>query len=237
MRSFAAGIALVVVLLAAGCGGSSNSNSNGAGNGEASKSAKQVLADAVKAADAASSLHMTGNLTSNGTPISIDLSVAKDKGATGSMTLKGKKVDLLIVGSDGYMKADSSFWAEFVPKNGAAIGQLLAGKWLKFRVNDARFQGIVGFSNPNAIFDSLQSGAGSNVKNNGATTYKGQNVVALNDGSQNGTFYVSATGTPYPVALVRTGSSSGEIAFNGWNQSVSLTAPTNALDFSQLPLG
>ena len=182
MRSFVAGIALIVVLVAAGCGGSSNSNSNGS-NGEASKSATQALADAVKAADSASSLRLAGSLSSNGVPISIDLSVAKDKGANGSITLKGQKVDLLIVGSDGYMKADSAFWTQFAGSSGATIAQLLAGRWLKFPVNTAQFQGIVAFSNPKAIFDSLQSGAGSKLKNEGATTYKGQSVVALNDGS------------------------------------------------------
>jgi hypothetical protein len=238
MRSFVACIALIVVLVAAGCGGSSKSTStNGAGNGEASKPAAKVLADAVKAADGASSLHMSGNVTSNGAPIGLDLSVLNGKGATGSITLKGHKVDLLIADNYGYMKADASFWSEFVRRNGATIGQLLAGKWLKFPVTDVDFQGIIAFSNPDAIFGSLQSGASSGLKNNGATTYQGQDVVALNDGSQNGTLYVSATGKPYPVALVKTGSSGGTIAFDNWNESVSLTAPSNVLDFSQLPLG
>lgn len=231
MRSFVAAIALVVVLVAAGCGGS-----GGGSNGEASKPAATALADAVKAAEGASSLHMSGNLTSNGLPIGVDLSITKDHGVTGSITLGGKKVDLRVVGTEGYMKADAGFWTEFVKKDGTAIAQLLAGKWLKFPVADPRFQAIVGFANANALFGSLQSGAGSGLKNDGATTYKGQSVVALNDGSKNGTLYVAATGTPYPVALVKTGSGSGTIAFDRWNETVSLAPPAgNLVDVSLLP--
>jgi hypothetical protein len=236
MRNVLAGMLVVVAFAVAGCGGggSSPGTTSSSGNGETSKPATQVLTDAVKAADAASSLRLAGNVSSNGQQTAIDLSVAKGKGATGSVTVKGQKVELVVVGSNGYMKGGTAFWTQFAGSNGATIAQLLAGRWLKFPVNNAQFQPIVAFSDPQALFDSLQSGASSALKNDGATTYKGQSVVALNDGAKNGTLYVSATGTPYPVALVKTGSGGGAIAFSDWNQSVSLTTPTNVLDFSQL---
>src|SRR5438045_1851855 len=111
MRVILAGIALALVLafVAAGCGGSGGSSNPtttaSSGNGEASKPATQVLADAVKAARAASSLHLGGDVSTGGKQIGLDLSVAKDKGATGSMTLNGQKVDLVVDGKDGYMRA------------------------------------------------------------------------------------------------------------------------------------
>jgi hypothetical protein len=131
------------------------------------------------------------------------------------------------------MKADKAFWTQFAGANGAMVATLLEGKWLKFPVDDARFKGLVGFSSPKALFDGLKSGADSALKNKGTTTYKGQSVVALDDGKANGTLYVSATGKPYPVALVKTGSDGGAITFGDWDQPVSVTAPANALDFSQ----
>ena len=236
MRSFLAGIVLIVVLLAAGCGGGSPSTTttNSSGNGEASKSATLVLSDAVKAADSASSLHIGGNVNSNGQQIGLDLSVAKGTGAKGSLTLGGSRVQLIVVGSNGYLKAGPAFWTQFAGSNGSMIAQLLAGRWLKFSVNNAQFAPLVAFSSPKALFDQLQSGADSALKNNGAKTYNGQSVVALDDGAKNGTLYVAATGTPYPAALVKTGSGGGTITFGGWNQPVSLTAPTGALDFSNL---
>lgn len=235
MRSFLAGIALALALVAAGCGGSgSSSTTTASDNGMASKPAPQVLAATVKAAESASSLHMQGNVSSGKQPVGIDLSIAKDQGATGSMTINGKKVDLIIVGGSGYMKGDAAFWQQFGGTAGAMIAQLLQGKWLKFPVNNSQFHPIIAFSSAKAIFGQLKSGAGSQLTNDGATTYKGQSAVALNGGAKNGTLYVAATGTPYPVALVKTGSDGGTITFSAWNEPVTLTAPTNVLDFSKL---
>jgi hypothetical protein len=239
MRSFLAATVLVLALLVAGCGGGSSSNttttnSSSGGNGLASEPAVQVLAATVKAADSASSLHLGGTVSSGKNPIGIDLSIAKGNGATGSMTLNGHKVDLVIVGKNGYMKGDGSFWKQFGGSAGATIAQLLQGKWLKFPVNNSQFHPIIAFSSAKALFDKLKSGASASVQNSGATTYKGQNVVALNDGAKNGTLYVAATGTPYPVALVKTGSDGGTLEFSAWNEPVTLTAPTNVLDFSTL---
>jgi hypothetical protein len=234
MRSLLAGFLVVLALVGAGCGGSSSPTTTKNGTDLASKPATQVVAASVKAADAASSLHMSGTVSTKGKPIGIDMSIAKDNGATGSITLNGHKVELVIIGSNGYMKGDGAFWSQFGGSAGATIAQLLQGKWLKFPVNNAQFRPIIAFSSAKALFAQLKSGADSHLQNKGTTTYKGQSVIAIDDGTQNGTFYVAATGTPYPVALVKTGSSSGAIAFSDWNQPVSLTAPTNVLDFSHL---
>lgn len=236
MRNVLAGTLLIVAFAVAGCGGGSSSPSgtNSSSNGEASKSATQVLRDTVKAADAASSMRMNGNVSSSGKQIGLDLSIAKGNGAKGSMTLGGDAVQLIVVGDNGYLKASPAFWTQFAGSSGGMIAQLLAGRWLKFPVHNAQFEPLVAFASPKALFDQLQSGADASLKNNGATTYKGQDVVALDDGAKNGTLYVSSTGTPYPVALVKTGSGGGAITFSEWNKPVSLTAPANALDFSHL---
>jgi len=239
MRNVLAGTLLVVAFAAAGCGSGGSQSANttsGSGNSEASKSATQVLTDAVTAADSASSMRMNGNVNASGKQIGLDLSVAKGNGAKGSLTLGGNPVQLIVVGPNGYMKAGSTFWSQFAGSSGSVISQLLAGRWLKFPVNNAQFGPLVAFSSPKALFDQLKAGADSSLKNNGATTYKGQSVVALDDGSKNGTLYVSATGTPYPVALVKTGSGGGTITFSGWNDPVSLAAPpaSKVLDFSNL---
>lgn len=239
MRAFLAGLVLAFALLVAGCGGGGSTSTTtptttGSDNGMASKPAPQVLAAAVKAADSASSLHMSGSVPSSNGTIGIDLSIAKGQGASGSLTINGKKVDLVIVGGSGYMKGDSAFWSQFGGAAGGAIAQLLQGKWLKFPTNTSQFKPIIAFASAKSIFDQLKSGADSHIQNTGATMYQGQNVVALNDGAKNGTFYVAATGTPYPVALVKSGKDSGTITFGDWNKPVTLTAPTDVLDFSKL---
>jgi hypothetical protein len=42
-------------------------------------------------------------------------------------------------------------------------------------------------------------------------------------------------GEPYPVEVVKSGPQGGRIVFDRFNESVSLTAPANAIDISQLP--
>jgi hypothetical protein len=59
-------------------------------------------------------------------------------------------------------------------------------------------------------------------------------VVAIRDTSDNSKLYVAATGKPYPVAIVggKKGQS-GAITFDDWNKSVSLSAPSNAVDIGK----
>lgn len=236
MRAFLAGTLLVLAFAVAACGGGGggSSTTNSSANGEASKSAQQVLTDAVTAADAASSLHLSGNVNASGKQIVIDLAVSEGKGATGTVALNGASVQLIVIGTTAYIKADGTALRALAGAQNAAAAAALAGHWLKIPIDNAKFAAIIGFSNPKALFDSLKSGADAQLKNDGAAMYQGQSVVALADGAKNGTLYVSATGTPYPVALVKTGSGGGTISFSEWNQPVSLSAPSGALDFSQL---
>ena len=231
MRSVLAGILLAVALVAAGCGGSS---SGGGTNGEASKSGQQVLKDAVKAAESASSVHLSGQVSAVGQQIGLDMTLVKGKGATGSLTLGGQKVDLVVIGTAGYMKAGGAFWSQFGGSNGSAVARLVQNQWVKVPTTDAQFGEITSLTDSKSFFDSLGSISGT-ATNKGATTYKGQNVVEIDN---QGKLYVANTGTPYPVAAVATGvGAGGTITFDNWNKSVTLTAPAGALDFSNLAGG
>lgn len=60
-------------------------------------------------------------------------------------------------------------------------------------------------------------------------------ILDTSDGSR---LYVSALGTPYPVALVGgRRHSADQLRFDGWNEPVSLSAPQRAIDISQLGVG
>jgi hypothetical protein len=138
MRGFSVCGVLVTVLLLAGCGGGGgggNSNSSQPSD-EASKPAGVVVADAAKAAEAANSFHMSGQVPSAGKPIGIDLSIVHAKGATGTITVGGAKVDLVLVGNTAYLRAGPSFWKQYSQASG--VSQLLANKWLKFPSKSAQ---------------------------------------------------------------------------------------------------
>jgi hypothetical protein len=103
MPKLSFGALLLAVVFAAGCGGGGGGGSTQP-SGEAAKPAEQVVADAVKAADAASSVHMSGQVVDGGRQIGVDLSIVRDKGATGTLTLGGAGVDLIVIGNTAYIR-------------------------------------------------------------------------------------------------------------------------------------
>jgi hypothetical protein len=226
MRATALALVLTAVLLA-GCG---SSGSTAKPNGEESKTAPQVLADTKAAATSATSAHVSGNVKSDGTPITLDLSTARNKGAKGSMSTSGLKFDLVRVGDTLYIKGSDDFYKHFA---NAAVAQLLHGKWLKASATHGRLKSLAPLTSIGALFNGISSHHGR-LANDGKTTYKGQDVVAIRDTSDGSKLYVAATGKPYPVAIVGgKGNDSGTITFADWNKSVSLSAPSDAIDIGQ----
>jgi len=226
--------ALVLVLsaaLVAGCGGHGKSAKP---NGEASKPAERVLADTKAAATSASSTHVSGKIVSGGTPITLDLSMARGKGAKGSMSTSGLGFDLVRIGDTAYIRGSDDFYKHFA---GAQIAQLLHGKWLKASIVEGRFRSLAPLTSIDLLFAGISSHHGKLV-NEGKSTYKGQQVVTIRDTSDDSKLYVAATGKPYPVAIAGGAKDqSGSITFDDWNESVSLTAPKGAIDISQLGAG
>lgn len=225
MRALALAFVVTAVLLA-GCGSSKNAAPM---NDEASKPAAQVLADAKAAATKAGSAHVSGKVTSSGTPITVDLSTARDKGAKGSMATNGLRFDLVRIGDTIYIRGSDAFLKRFA---GAATAQLLHGRWLKAPATHGRLRSLAPLTNLGALFAGITTRHGK-LANDGKSTYKGQPVVVIRDTSDNSKLYVAATGKPYPVALVGSKSQPGSITFGDWNKSVSLSAPSDAIDISK----
>jgi hypothetical protein len=227
MRVPALALILTAVLLA-GCG---SGKQKAQSNGEASKPPTQVLANAKAAATSASSAHVTGSIVSSGTPIKLDLSMARNKGAKGSMSTNGLSFDLVRVGDTVYIKGTDAFYKRFA---GAAVAQLLHGKWLKASATQGQLKSLAPLTNIGALFAGISANHGK-LANKGATSFQGQRVVEIRDTSDNSKLYVAATGKPYPVAIVGgKQNQSGAISFGDWNAPVSLSAPKDAIDISQL---
>jgi hypothetical protein len=233
MRASALALALTAALLA-GCGGHTKAakpNGGSKSNGEAARPATRVLTDARGAATSASSAHVAGRVVSGGTPITLDLHMARGKGATGSMSTNGLAFDLVRIGDTAYIRGSDAFYRHFA---GAGVAQLLHGKWLKASIVKGRFRSLAALTSIDALFAEINSHHGT-LANKGRTTYRGQKVVEIRDTSDDSRLYVAARGKPYPVALVGAGKKqSGMVTFGDWNEPVSLSAPKGAIDISQL---
>jgi hypothetical protein len=220
---FVAALGLAAVLLTA-CGGSAD-------NGESGKKGPQVAADAANALEKSGAAHLTGSGTQDGKPMQLDVRVVGND-AKGTLTMDGGKVDLVNVGGKLYVRASGNFWTQ----NGvpAAAVSLLDGKWV-IVPGDAASQ-LSQFS-LKGLADELRHPSDGTIKDAvHPDTVNGQKVVVVTE-SNGSTLDVAATGTPYPLRIVEKGSNSGTINASEFGKKTTITAPSGALDLSQLAGG
>lgn len=225
---------LVVLLIAAvlaGCGGSSSSS----GNGVAGKTPAEILAATKAATDTATSVHVSGSIVSEKSPITLNMNLLAGKGGRGQLSESGLAFELIQVGGTVYIKGSSAFYKHI---GGTAAAQLLQGKWLKAPSTDANFASLSQLTDLRQLVDQTLTNHGS-LKKSATTTIDGQKVVGITDTTKGGTLYIATTGKPYPVEIAKTGSSGGggKITFDRWNSPVTLAAPANAIDVAQLQSG
>jgi len=229
----------LAALLLAGCGGdddapaasgSAASSSSDAGNGESEKTGPEVSEDAIDALEAAGSVHVEGDVTTEGEQTTFDIQLQGDD-AAGTLTLGDQSVELLRVDGTAYMKGDAALWTSFgVPAE--AVGQL-DGVWVLMPADAA--SGLETFTFDGFV-DEIRGGSGGtggNAEEEVATDeLDGQDVVVVtdDDGSK---LYVAATGEPYPLKVVNTGAEAGEVVFSGFGETEEITAPPAPLDLSQ----
>jgi hypothetical protein len=220
------GLVLAATLFG-GCGGSSS------GNGIASKTPAQILAAAKAAADGAATVHIAGSIVSEGKPLSIDMELLRDRGGRGQITLEGLSIDLIRVDRIVYINGSAAFYRHVA---GPTAAQLLQGKWLKAPASSGNFSSLASLTNLGKLIDTTLAAHGT-LARGATTTVDGQKAVAVNDVSKGGTLYVAATGSPYPIEVVKHGGGGGRIVFDRWNKPVVLAAPANAININQLRPG
>jgi hypothetical protein len=236
---------LILLVLAvtgiAGCGSSSSSSSTKsttsssapASNGIASKSPDAILAAARAAADSAQSAHVSGTIPTGTGTITLDLHLLAGKGGQGSMSRSGLTFQVIDVGQTVYISGDKSFWEHF---GGAQAANLLVGKWLKAPGTGGQFAAFASLTDLKKLVDALLTTKnGTTLSKGSITTINGQQAIALTDPAKGGTAYIATTGPPYPLEITKTSNgNNGKIVFDQWNQPVSVSPPSNAIDITQL---
>jgi hypothetical protein len=232
-RKAIATIASAVLLIAvlAGCGGgSSSSSSSSSDNGVSGKSPADILAATKVASDAATTVHVSGSIVSDGSPITLDMNLLAGKGGRGQLSESGLAFELIEVGKTVYIKGSPAFYKHI---GGTAAAQLLQGKWLKAPASDSDFASLSQLTDLRQLIDQTLASHGTLTKA-GSSTINGQKVVGITDKTKGGTLYIAATGQPYPIQITKGGSGGGKISFDRWNKTVTLAAPANAIDVAQL---
>jgi len=219
----------LLALLLSGCGSSSSSS----GNGMASASPEQIVAAAKAASATAATVHIAGSIISEGKPISLDMELVAGKGAKGHVSVEGLGIDVIADEHAFYLNGSAAFYRHI---GGAAAAQLLQGKWLKAPAGGGDFSSLAQLTNLGQLLNQSLANHGK-LSAAGTTTINGQPAVGVTDSTKGGTLYVASTGTAYPVAITKSGTSAGRIVFDRWNQPVTLTPPANAININQLQSG
>ncbi len=213
------------------CGGSSHERvATSSDNGVASKPPPAIVTAASGAIDSVRSVHVAGSIVSGGAPITLDLDLVSGQGGRGAMSESGLSFQVVVLNRVVYINGSQAFWRHY---GGALAALLLHGNWLKAPAS-GQFAPLAVVSNPHELFTTLLSNHGT-LATGATTVVDGRHVVAVNDTTKGGTLYVATMGKPYPVEGVKSGPQGGRIVFDRFNESVSLTAPANAIDISQLP--
>lgn len=251
-----AGIAGLTVVLA-GCGSDTTTSarplpSPPKPSGEAAKPAATIVADSRKALLSATSVHLTGTFlgiadASTSGSVSpapgqqlLDLRLSRGSrnspDAAGTVTTvattAGKttttKIAIIRVGGTLYLLGDKAYYARIGPKAAA-----VAGKWLSLPISQD--QAIADLTDVTPLANGL-SGA-SSVSVQGVQRIDSGTAVVLHTGA-GATLYVAATGTPYPLRLMRAGATpsavSGTLDFTDYNAPVSIKAPAGAVALAKV---
>ncbi|MFI6285290.1 hypothetical protein ACIBCM_11115 [Streptomyces sp. NPDC051018] len=238
--------ALSVILCAglttglASCGEDPDKGTNGIGK----LSATEIENRAREAADAATSVRLSGTLVSKGGTYRLNMRLKED-GGTGSVTSKDDTFELLRVGDDLFIKADAVFWThqgdgkpgEEPSRTDAEAAGKLDNKYVKVPQGDPAYKQFRGFTEMDALLDGLLGmqgdlSKGARTKVGGMRTIK----VKAEDGD-GGVLDVSLEGEPYPLQFTRAGGA-GVLTLGEWDLDFALAAPPKAetVDYGrQLP--
>jgi hypothetical protein len=219
--------ALLAVVLLGACGSSSS------GNGVASKSPEEIVAAAKSAAASAATVHVSGSIVSEGKPISLDMELVRGKGAKGRITLEGLGIDVIALEDAFYLNGTAAFYKHVA---GPAAAALLQGKWLKAPATAGEFASLKQLTDLPTLINGVLGSHGK-LASAGTTTINGAKAVGVKDVQNGGTLYVAAEGTPYPLQVLKGTGGEGKVNFDSWNQPVSIAAPANAINITQLQNG
>jgi hypothetical protein len=219
-------LALALAMLT-GCGSSASTN------GISAKQPAEALAAAKTAANAASSVHVSGSAVAGGSPITLDLDLLAGQGGRGKVSENGLSLEVIHLGGTVYIKGSPAFYQHI---GGAAAVQLLQGRWLKAPATIGSFASLASLTDLRQLVGTTLAVRGTPTRG-GTVTVGNQRAIGVTNAANGATLYIATTGPPYPVALTQNGTSSARILLDRWNEPVALAAPANALDITKLQSG
>lgn len=181
-------------------------------SGVADLAATEIFARTKAAFKAADTVRLKGSGASGTTKFAIDMRYSTAGNAIGTVSNAGQTIELRRVGQTVYVKADKAFWTKSA---GAAVAELLGGKYLKAPLADPRVAQLGAFTDKNSFADEVLSPS-NNVSKGDTKSIRGIPAIGLVDKSSTGsaTLYVSTSGEPVPLQLAPSSGAGNEGSFD-----------------------
>jgi hypothetical protein len=164
-------------------------------------SAKQVAAKATADLKSAPSFTIAGSGPDSGHTVSINLGLKDGKDCAGTIS-EGSQggLALVVIGSTIWLKPDATFWQTQGGSEGAAVGKLLAGKYIEAPTSNSNASSLASICNADSLTSQMQMP--TDVAKGPLTTVSGQKVLTLSDKAKDSTIYVTDTTSPQIVRVI-----------------------------------
>ena len=210
--------------LSAGCGGSDD---DGGDSDFAKQSGDKIAADAKADMKDLEEVKFTGEITSDGDKVTLDVQASSAGDCTGSIGLGGGNAEILAKDGQNWFKPDEDFWRANAGDSADAIISAVGDKWVLD--TDSNFSQ---FCDLDAFFDNLfkSDESSSKYETTGTEELDGEEVVKVEQSDDDGTSigYVLIEGDHYLLKLERTeGDEPGRLEFSDFDEEFDVTAPAD----------
>ena len=216
-RVFSISLVGCAAIALAGCeaSGTGGASSSGA---QASRepNAASLVSEARSSMRSASSVHVSGQLSRDGVPISVDANVTRSGDLAGTVRQHGASLQVIAASGKVYIQATPAFLREM--KVPAAACATSCGKWLE--LTQAEAGELTGDLSVQNLLTPLISGQAAKLTSAGSTTVHGQPAWLLR-ASDGATVAVSSAEPHYPLQST-SGSGSGArevVTYSQWNSA------------------
>ncbi|WP_151083756.1 hypothetical protein [Nocardioides cynanchi] len=211
-------------LLTGACGG----GGGGGGTSFADESGPQIMSAATTDMGAVTSLHFSGDVTSGGKQIHVDLGSSTAGQCQGSFTIGRGTAQILASDGKAWMKPDHAFWEQQGAAQAAQIEKIVGDKWVSIPLSS----GLSKVCDLDNLLSKLTPGNDTQTRSStvvGTSEVGGTAAVQVRGKSKQGDIVSAwvATSSPHHVLklAVTDGTSPGTLVFSDFDTPLAITTP------------
>jgi hypothetical protein len=217
-------------LLATACGG-------GGGPSFADESGIDIMKAATTDMGAVTSMHFTGDVTSSGKKIHVDLRTSTAGQCQGSFTIGKGTAQILASDGKAWMKPDHAFWEQQAPAQAAQVEQLVGDKWVSIPMSSGLSE-VCDLDNLLTKLTPSSDKQAQDTKVIGTTQVGGTDAVQVQGTSQQGDTVSAWVATVEPHHVLKLdvvdGSSPGTLTFSEFDTPLDIATPAPS-DVADIP--